>query len=90
MPNQKKFTPNSILDVKQYLLCDFDDGFVLSDPRFVKIFKSCKKVNDFFPEYNDSEKYFHVTPPKANKKRYRTQQRVFNQFYNRKNGWMKK
>ena len=44
MPNQKKFTPNSILDVKQYIFCDFDDGFVLSDPRFVKIFKSCQKV----------------------------------------------
>ena len=44
MPNQKKFTPNSILDVKQYIFCDFDDGFVLSDPRFVKLFKSCQKV----------------------------------------------
>ncbi len=44
MPNQKKFTPNSILDVKQYIFCDFDDGFVLSDSRFVKLFKSCQKV----------------------------------------------
>ena len=44
MPNQKTNTPNSILDVKQYIFCDFDDGFVLSDPRFVKIFKSCQKV----------------------------------------------
>ena len=44
MPNQKKFTPNSILDVKQYIFCDSNDGLVLSDPRFVKIFKSCQKV----------------------------------------------
>ena len=44
MPNQKKFTSNSILDVKQYIFCDFDDEFVLSDPRFVKLFNSCKKV----------------------------------------------
>ena len=28
----KKITPNSILDVKQYIFCDFNDGFVLSDP----------------------------------------------------------
>lgn len=39
---------------------------------------------------NDSEKYFHATLPKAEKKRYRTEQGVFNQIYNRKNGWMKK
>ena len=44
MPNQKTFTPNSILDVKQYIFCDSDDGLVLSDPRFVKIFKSCQKA----------------------------------------------
>ena len=44
MPNQKKFTSNSILDVKQYIFCDFDDEFVLSDPRFVKLFNSGKKV----------------------------------------------
>ena len=44
MPNQKTNTPNSILDVKQYIFCDSNDGFVLSDPRFVKIFKSCQKV----------------------------------------------
>ena len=44
MPNQKKFTPNSILDVKQYIFCDFNDEFVLSDPRFVKIFKSCQNA----------------------------------------------
>ncbi|WP_296861503.1 hypothetical protein [uncultured Methanobrevibacter sp.] len=33
---------------------------------------------------NDSEKYFHATLPKAEKKRYRTEQGVFNQIYNRK------
>ena len=44
MPNQKTITPNSILDVKQYIFYDSDDGFVLSDPRFVKIFKSCQKA----------------------------------------------
>ena len=44
MRKQKKFTPNSILDVKQYIFCDSNDGLVLSDPRFVKIFKSCQKV----------------------------------------------
>lgn len=42
MQNQKISTPNSILDVKQYIFCDSDDGFVLSDPCFVKIFKSCQ------------------------------------------------
>ena len=44
MQNQKTITPNSILDVKQYIFYDSDDGFVLSDPRFVKIFKSCQKA----------------------------------------------
>ena len=39
---------------------------------------------------NDSEMYFHATLPKAEKKRYRTENGVFNQIYNRKNGWMKK
>ena len=39
---------------------------------------------------NDSEMYFHATLPKAEKKRYRTEDGVFNQIYNRKNGWMKK
>ena len=48
MHNQKTDTPNSILDVKQYIFCDFDDGFVLSDPRFVKIFKSCQKIMKSF------------------------------------------
>ena len=36
MPNQKTITPNSILDVKQYIFCDSGDELVLSDPRFVK------------------------------------------------------
>ena len=44
MPNKKTITPNSILEVKQYIFYDSDDGFVLSDPRFVKIFKSCREV----------------------------------------------
>lgn len=44
MQNQKISTPNSILDVKQYIFCDSDDRFVLSDPCFVKIFKSCQKA----------------------------------------------
>ena len=44
MQNQKTNTPNSILDVKQYIFCDSDDGFVLSDPRFMKIFKSCQNA----------------------------------------------
>ena len=38
---------------------------------------------------NDSEMYFHATLPKAEKKRYRTENGVFNQIFNRKNGWMK-
>ena len=33
--------------------------------------------------------YFHATLPKAEKKRYRTEDVVFNQIYNIKNGWMK-
>lgn len=48
MANQKTITPNSILDVKQYIFYDFDDGFVLSDLRFVKIFKSCQKALKYF------------------------------------------
>ena len=44
MPNQKKFTSNSTLDVKQYIFYDSNDGFSLSDPRFVKIFKSCQEA----------------------------------------------
>ena len=37
MPDQKTYAPNSILDVKQYMVHDFNGGFVLSDSRFVKI-----------------------------------------------------
>lgn len=48
MLNQKTFTPNSILDVKQYIFYDSNDGLVLSDPRFVKIFKSCQKALKIF------------------------------------------
>ena len=44
MLNQKTNTSNSILDVEQYIFCDSNDGLVLFDPRFVKIFKSCQKV----------------------------------------------
>ena len=44
MPNQKKFTPNSTLDVKQYIFYDSNGGFSLSDLRFVKIFKSCQEA----------------------------------------------
>ena len=44
MLNQKIFTPNSILDVKQYIFCDSGDGLVLSDHRFVKLFKSCREI----------------------------------------------
>ena len=39
---------------------------------------------------NSSEMYFHATLPKAEKKRYRTENGIFNQILNRKNGWMKK
>ena len=39
---------------------------------------------------NCSEMYFHATLPKAEKKRYRTMNGIFNQICNRKNGWMKK
>lgn len=39
---------------------------------------------------NDSEMYFHATLPKSEKKRFRTEQGIFNQIFNRKNGWMKK
>ena len=44
MLNQKINTSNSILDVEQYIFCDSNDGLVLFDPRFVKIFKSCQKA----------------------------------------------
>ena len=48
MLNQKTNTPNSILDVEQYIFCDSNDGLVLFDPRFVKIFKSCQKGSEIF------------------------------------------
>lgn len=35
------------------IFCDFDDGFILSDPRFVKLFRSCQKV---FKSFNLSFK----------------------------------
>ncbi len=38
MQNQKTITPNNILDVKQYIFCDSNDGFVLSDPPFCENF----------------------------------------------------
>ncbi len=72
MPNRKKFTLNSVLDVKQYIFCDFDDGFVLSDPRFVKLFKSCRNV---FKSFNLSFKkdvpYFKMSFPRCSYCGYR-------------------
>lgn len=62
MRNRKKFTPNSILDVRQYIFCDFDDGFVLSDPRFVKIFKSCQKtLKSFDLSFKKDVPYFKMS-----------------------------
>ena len=62
MPNQKTNTPNSILDVKQYIFCDFDDGFVLSNPRFVKIFKSCQKdLKSFDLSFKKDVPYFKMS-----------------------------
>ena len=43
MPNQKKFTPNSILDVKQYIFSDSNGGFAFSDRLFGK-FKKCLQI----------------------------------------------
>jgi len=37
---------------------------------------------------NDSEKYFHATMPKAEKKKYRTKEGIFNQIFHRKNHWI--
>ena len=62
MPNQKKFTPNSTLDVKQYIFCDSDDGFFLSDPRFVKIFKSCQEaLKSFDLSFKKDVPYFKMS-----------------------------
>ena len=62
MQNQKTITPNSILDVKQYIFYDSDDGFVLSDPRFVKIFKSCQKaLKSFDLSFKKDVPYFKMS-----------------------------
>lgn len=62
MANQKTFTSNSILDVKQYIFCDSDDGLVLSDPRFVKIFKSCQKaLKSFDLSFKKDVPYFKMS-----------------------------
>ncbi len=66
MPNQKTITPNSILDVKQYIFYDSDDGFVLSDPRFVKIFKSCQKaLKSFDLSFKKDIPYFKMSLPRC-------------------------
>ena len=52
MPNKNKFAPNSILDVEQYIFCDFDEELILLDPNFVKLYNSSresfKSFNLFF------------------------------------------
>ena len=66
MPNQKTITPNSILDVKQYIFYDSDDGFVLSDPSFVKIFKSCQKaLKSFDLSFKKDIPYFKMSLPRC-------------------------
>ena len=62
MLNQKTNTPNSILDVKQYKFCDSNGGLVLSDPRFVKIFKSCQKaLKSFDLSFKKDVPYFKMS-----------------------------
>ena len=62
MLNQKTITPNSILDVKQYIFYDSDDGLVLSDPRFMKIFKSCQKaLKSFDLSFKKDVPYFKMS-----------------------------
>ena len=62
MPNQKTNTPNSILDVKQYIFCDSNRGLVLSDPLFVKIFKSCQKaLKSFDLSFKKDVPYFKMS-----------------------------
>ena len=62
MPNQKKFTPNSTLDVKQYIFCDSDDGLFLSDPHFVKLFKSCHEaLKSFDLSFKKDVPYFKMS-----------------------------
>lgn len=39
---------------------------------------------------NDSEMYFHAILPKSEKKKIQNRTDIFNQIFNRKNGWMKK
>lgn len=62
MPNQKTFTSNIILDVKQYIFYDSNDGLVLSDPRFVKIFKSSQKaLKSFDLSFKKDVPYFKMS-----------------------------
>ena len=62
MLNQKTNTPNSILDVEQYIFCDSNDGLVLFDPRFVKIFKSCQKaLKSFDLSFKKDVHYFKMS-----------------------------
>lgn len=62
MLNQKTNTPNSILDVKQYIFCDSNGRLVLSDPRFVKIFKSCQKaLKSFDLSFKKDVPYFKMS-----------------------------
>lgn len=62
MLNQKINTPNSILDVEQYIFCDSNDGLVLFDPRFVKIFKSCQKaLKSFDLSFKKDVPYFKMS-----------------------------
>ncbi|ALT69737.1 hypothetical protein sm9_1973 [Methanobrevibacter millerae] len=62
MSNQKIITLNSILDVKQYIFCVSDDGFVLSDYRFVKLMNSCQKVfKSFYLSFKKDVLYFKMS-----------------------------
>ncbi len=62
MPNQKTVTPNSILDVKQYIFCDSGDGLFLSDPHFVKLFKSCHEaLKSFDLSFKKDVPYFRMS-----------------------------
>ena len=62
MQNQKTITPNSILDVKQYIFYDSNDGFVFSDSHFVKIFKSCQKaLKSFDLSFKKAVPYFKMS-----------------------------
>lgn len=62
MLNQKTNTLNSILDVEQYIFCDSNDGLVLFDSRFVKIFKSCQKaLKSFDLSFKKDVPYFKMS-----------------------------